>query len=173
MWRGWLSKITTQTRHIIFKERIIDLILLHHKTELFKVLNANNVNYIYSVHILSNFCTQCFFYPLFLFFDAKTISLDISVTYIKNKICSIFLFPAVLFQHEYIEGFAGGRWGECGSKSLSSFSPPVQEAQGDLNPWTGATEGAKETQGDRWGGCRLQNSVNSDCGSQRNFLCCI
>lgn len=90
-----------------------------------------------------------------------------------NPFCSLFSLSCPFNNAKHIEGFAGGRRGECASKSLSSFSPPVQEAQGDLNPWAGATEGAEETQGDWRGGRRLQNAVNSDCGSQRNRLCCI
>lgn len=53
------------------------------------------------------------------------------------------------------------------------LSCPVQETQGDLNPWAGATEGAEETEGDRRRGRRLQNSVNSDCGSEGMILRCI
>lgn len=176
MWRSWLSKITTETIHIIFqfqrKSYRHNSHQLHHKSELLKVLNANNVHYVcfqYICYLI--FAPSVSFTPCYCFLTSQQYPLIFLLPILKIKFVLYFFF--LLFQHEYIEGFAGERWGECGSKSLSSFSPPVQEAQGDLNPWTGATEGAKETQGDRWGGCRLQNSVNSDCGSQRNFLCCI
>ena len=66
----------------------------------------------------------------------------------------------------YSEGFAGGKLSECLSNLFFLLSRPVQETQGDLNPGTGATEGAEETEGDRRRGCGLQNSVNSDCGSE-------
>lgn len=63
--------------------------------------------------------------------------------------------------------------GEYVEVIIFPVSCPVHETQGDLNPWTGATEGAEETEGDRWRGRRLQNAVKSDCGSRRISLRCI
>lgn len=50
---------------------------------------------------------------------------------------------------------------------------PVQETHRDLNPWTRATGGAEKAEGECWRGCRLQNPVNSACGSQGIILGCI
>lgn len=48
----------------------------------------------------------------------------------------------------------------------------VQKANRDINPWAGVTKGAEETEGDRWRGRRLHNSVSSATEADRiNWSC--